>query len=142
MKLRLLLSLALLSSYAAFAQATYDGFFAVRYLANIGPTSNVDSYVNITNTNAPFDDPPICVNVYTFSPDEQLISCCSCYVTPNALVSLSAKNDLVSNTLTPAIPNSVVVKLVSTLPVSPGTCNPASVPYITVNGLAAWATTG
>ena len=39
----------------------------------------------------------ICVNVYTFSPDEQMISCCSCLVTPDSLVSLSARNDLISN---------------------------------------------
>ncbi|MDQ6705006.1 MAG: hypothetical protein M3Z85_03455, partial [Acidobacteriota bacterium] len=54
------------------------------------------------------------VNVYTFSPDEQLISCCCCPVTPDGLASLSVRNDLINNTLTPGVPTSVVTKLVAT----------------------------
>ena len=56
----------------------------------------------------------LCINAYAFSPDEQLISCCSCLVTPNGLASLSINGDMVSNTLTGVRPNSVVIKLVAT----------------------------
>lgn len=103
------------TSVAAFAQS--DSAFQVRYASNL-PIG--DSVVNITNTGAssttafPMQNGNICVNVYTFSPDEQLISCCSCPVTPNGLVSLSARNDLISNTLTPGVPTSIVVKLLAT----------------------------
>ena len=79
-------------------------------------------------------------------------------MTPNALVSLSAKNDLINNVLTPAIPTSIVIKLTSTVPgTSTGTaytvCNPATTlnatwtqPGDTVindltNGLVAWGVT-
>ncbi len=53
----------------------------------------------------------ICVNVYTFDPAEEEIACCACLVTPNGLNSLSAVSDLTSNPLTPAIPTSIVIKL-------------------------------
>ena len=112
-------------SVAAFAQTYYpvtlDGSYQVRYASNL---TAGDSVVNITNTGANgnnlfgpgFGTPAgnICVNVYAFSPDEQMISCCSCLVTPNGLVHVTANNDLVSNTLTGIRPNSIVIKLVAT----------------------------
>jgi hypothetical protein len=77
--------------------------------------------------------------VYTFDPAEELVSCCSCLVTPNALNSLSAKNDLISNVLTPATPTSVTVKLLAALPTA-GSCN-AATPGTTTTAMHAWATT-
>ena len=95
--------------------------FQVRYAANL---TSGDSVINLTNTGAngaSLNGPGfggaagnICVNVYAFSPDEQLVSCCSCLITPNGLASLSVNSDLISNTLTGVRPNSVVVKLVNT----------------------------
>src|ERR1041384_6637278 len=122
----------LLCSAAALAQAA-DTPFQVRYASNLAVG---DSVVNITNTGAsstvafPTQNGNLCANVYTFSPDEQLISCCSCNVTPDGLVSLSSRNDLISNTLTPGVPTSVVVKLVA-----------SNVNGGLVDGLAAWGTT-
>lgn len=114
-----------------------ENSFLIRYAANL----NVgDSLINITNTGlngAPLNGPGfapvgnICVNVYGFSPDEQLVSCCSCLVTPNGLVSLSAKSDVFSNTLTGVSPNSGVIKLIGSIP---GTTTLAG-------GMAAWGTT-
>lgn len=122
-----------------------DSPFQVNYAANLAVG---DSVINITNAGGgvigteardSITDPSgnLCVNVYTFSPDEQLVSCCSCTVTPNGLVSLSARNDLISNTLTPAVPGAIVIKLLAT---AGGTCN-AATPGIPVAGLAAWGTT-
>ena len=124
--------------------------FQVRYASNL----NVgDSVVNFTNTGEsstvafPGQNGNICVNVYAFSPDEQLISCCSCVVTPDGLNSVSANTDLISNTLTPARPTSIVVKLLATVaaPGTPGpSCNPSTAGTLAnplANGLAAWGTT-
>src|SRR6185312_1900910 len=131
MKLRLF-ALSLTAAALAFAQAnpvvSLDGNFQVKSFSNLG---SGDSVINISNTGAIGSviasgtsasiAGSFCVNVYTFSPDEQEVSCCSCPVTPNGLVSLSVKNDLISNTLTPAVPTSVVVKLTASRPIG-GSC--------------------
>ena len=143
MQLRIQLGLATLAfATVALAQnpITADSPFQVKYASNL----NIgDSVFNITNSGASGGN--ICVSVYTFSPDEQEVSCCACLVTPNALVSLSAKTDLVSNTLTPAVPTSIVVKLVATIGgATVGSCNAATAGAGTATispGLAAWGTT-
>jgi hypothetical protein len=135
---------------------TADSPFQVKYASNL---NHGESYINITNTGAngaPLNGPGfggaagnICVNAYAFSPDEQLISCCSCLVTPNGLVNLGVNRDLTTNTLTGVEPTSVVVKLVATLAGGTGTgtscTNSAALAGSTANpiapaGLAAWGT--
>ncbi len=118
--------------------------FQVRYASNLAIG---DSGIDFTNSGAsstialPVQNGNICVNAYVFSPDEQLISCCTCPVTPDGLQSLSVRNDLISNTLTPGVPTSVVVKLLA----SSGTlCNASTVTPASIalaSGLAAWGTT-
>jgi hypothetical protein len=150
MYLRNTFVVAIVCSAAAFAQAssTLDSPFQVRYASNL----NIgDSVINITNSGArgaglssgtsAATTGAICVNVYTFAPDEQMVSCCSCPVTPNGLVSLSARNDLISNTLTAAVPTSIVVKLLATTPVG-GTCSSsAAVGGELTSGMIAFGTT-
>ena len=144
MLLRLqLAALALGFATVAVAQnpISADAPFQVRYASNL---NLADSVVNITNTGATATGATsanLCVNVYTFSPDEQLVSCCSCNVTPNALISLSARNDLISNTLTPAVPTSIVVKLVATHGSSCNAATAGSGTSALATGLAAWGTT-
>jgi hypothetical protein len=144
----------LLCTVAAYAQqgnATLDTPYQVRYAANVSPASPIDSFVNITNTGArgaglqsgtaASITGAICANVYAFSPDEQMISCCSCPVTPNGLRSLSAKRDLVNNTLTPAVPGSIVVKILGSVPVGGSCAGSAAAPGALTSGLVAWGTT-
>lgn len=145
-RMPIILATTLLSSVAAFGQAA-DTPFQVRYASNLAIG---DSVVNITNTGArstvafPTQDGTLCVNVYAFSPDEQLVSCCTCPVTPDGLASLSARNDLINNTLTPGVPTAIVIKLVASAGTS--TCNGAAATIgtgtnVLVPGLAAWGTT-
>jgi hypothetical protein len=156
MNLRVLFAITavvLLCTMTAFAQpnVTLDSPFQVRYAANVAPTSPIDSYVNITNTGArgaglqsgtsASITGSICANVYAFSPDEQMISCCSCPVTPNGLRSLSAKRDLVSNTLTPAVPGSIVIKIYGSVPAGGSCAGSAAAPGAATSGLVAWGTT-
>jgi hypothetical protein len=113
-----------------------DDTFQIKYAANL----NIgDSYVNFTNSGATVAagvSQNLCINLYTFDPQEELISCCTCSVTPNGLVSLSVIQSLISHPLTPAIPTSVVIKAVA----STGTCNASSVTGV-AHGLLAWGTT-
>jgi len=113
--------------------------FQVRYASNL---NKGDSVINITNTgsDAPKGD-NICVNVYTFDPSEEMVSCCSCLVTPNALVSLSVQGDLISNTLSPSTPTSVVIKLIAARPIDETLCNAGGPEATLVPGMRAWGTT-
>ena len=150
------LSLAILVfSIVAFAQnpITADSPFQVRYAANLNLG---ESYVDIINTGAngsPLITPSsvgnICVNVYAFDPTEEMIACCACLVTPDQVVSLGVNKGILSNSLVPNPPTSVVVKLLSTLPPVavaafpvPGTCNPGTVnTALQAKGMLAYGTT-
>jgi hypothetical protein len=79
--------------------------------------------------------------VYAFDPAEELLACCSCLVTPNALNSLSVNQDLISNNLTPGAQSSIVIKLLANAP-DPGLCNASSPNFQNLTpGLVAWGTT-
>jgi len=153
MKLRMLLFATMIFSVVAFAQnpITADSPFQIRYASNL---IVADSVINISNsgsrggvtlqagTSASIGG-AICANVYAFAPDEEILSCCSCPVTPNGLASLSVRRDLTSNTLTGIVPNSIVIKLYATVPVGGSCSNSAgSVGSATqATGMLAWGTT-
>src|SRR5215470_3030115 len=102
--------------------------FQINYPAN--PTVSTvpgGNIVNISNAgelgSCPFgpngcltDVGDICVNVYVFQSDEELEECCTCLVTPDALVHLTAA-DLIGNPGNGVTPtNGVVIKLLATVP--------------------------
>jgi len=117
--------------------AIADDRFQITYAANL----NVgDSVLNFTNSGATVSSGAsqnLCANLYTFDPAEELISCCGCSITPNALTTVSVVSALLSNPLTPAIPTGAVIKIVAT---SDATCNPAT-PTTLAHGVLAWSTT-
>ena len=126
----------------AVAQAQ-DTPYQLGYAANL---SAGDSAINLTNSGANGGLDPggdICANVYVFAEDQQLISCCTCLLTPNHLKTLSVQNNLINNTLTPGVPTAVTIGLVSTL-VPTGGCNAATAGLgsnALATGLVAWGTT-
>jgi hypothetical protein len=135
---------------------TLDGSFQVSYAAD--PSAG-ESYVNIINTGAngaSLLGPGFgaatgntCVNVYAFDPGEELVSCCSCLLTPNQVVNLGVNSNLTVKTETGVVPPSVTIKLVNTLAGAGGagtTCaNSASqaggTSFPIVNGMVAYGTT-
>jgi len=118
--------------------------FQVRYVANLDAG---DSVINLSNDGASSNGSTfapggnLCVGVYAFDPSEELLSCCTCLVTPDGLVSTSA-SAINSKNLTPEIPTSLVIKLLawSTTGESSSGCN-AGIPGTLADGLQAWATT-
>lgn len=131
------LRFALALATAAFSTVAFaDDTFQIRYASNL----NIgDSVVNFTNSGATTSggvSQNLCINLFAFDPQEELIACCTCSVTPNGLVSLSATKSLIANPLTPAIPTSIVIKAVA----STGTCNASRITNV-AHGLLAWGTT-
>jgi hypothetical protein len=161
MRYRFLARAALITmSVAAFGQtspatnADEDSGFFVRYASNLLAG---DSVINITNTGKSSNSSGLalgtaqagnlCANFYAYTPDEQLIACCSCEVTPNGLKSISVKTDLASNPLTPIIPSDLVVKVLVTEVGGSNTCTNGTAAvaglgtYALAQGLVAWGTT-
>jgi hypothetical protein len=122
-----------------------------RYASNLQAG---ESYIDITNTGAngaPLLGPGlgaavgnICVNVYTVDLNEELISCCSCLVTPDETANLGVNHDLTSSLAMGGVaPTSVTVKLCATLATG-SSCNYSAAgvtPATLVGGIAAWGTT-
>ncbi len=124
------------SALAFSQQIGPDDAFQVRYAANLAIG---DSVVNLTNSGASGGN--LCANLYTFDPQEELVACCTCTITPGALQSLSVLRSLISNTLTVAVPPAVVIKIVASS-TSGGNCNAAYVSQDSLaSGLKAWGTT-
>jgi uncharacterized repeat protein (TIGR01451 family) len=119
--------------------APLDAYQAL-YAANL----NIgDSVINLSNTGALSGTSPagdLCVNVYAFDPREELIACCTCVVTPDGLNSISVTGDLIRNPLTPNIPTSIMIKLITNL-TDPGTCNVTPGFQNLQSGTVAWGTT-
>jgi hypothetical protein len=140
-------------SAAAFAQNLPDPPFPdtiqMAYVSNL---NQGDADLNITNggslgaflglNNSNGD---ICANIYVFDPAQEMLACCSCRVTPDALNTFSVKNDLISHTLTPAVPTSIIIKLVASSTISFGnTCTNSAANLLSQRGapgMRAWATT-
>jgi hypothetical protein len=118
----------------------------VHYAGNLNMDDGAQSVINISNNGAAstpsaIPNGDICVNVYAFSPDEQMVSCCSCTVTPNALVNLSVKRDLMSTSLTPILASAAVVQLVASRSSGSTVCDAGTTtPDQLSEGLEAWGT--
>jgi hypothetical protein len=154
---------AMAVSVVAYGQtplSSADSVFQIGYASNV----NIgDSYVNISNDGASMTtisiasgsntlavSGSICANVYAFNPDEELLSCCSCPITPNGLVSLSVQRDLLNNTLTGRVnPSAVVIKMIGSTPPIAGAGGTTATPCgnsasglfsVVARGMVGWVT--
>jgi hypothetical protein len=115
-----------------FAQSTssgsgWDAYYIGYYGgANLGFPNAEVNIVNPGSTGGysafdPFGpttpDGDLCANIYVFTADQEMVECCSCFVSPNALRTLSLDADLTSNPLANtgkvAPPSAGVIKIVA-----------------------------
>jgi hypothetical protein len=128
-------------AYPAFSQSTIPApadAFQISYAANL--TVGLGN-INITNASGGYEPSgDICVNVYAFAEDQQLIACCACLLTPNHLKTM-AVTDLLANTLTPGVPTGITIGLLATQDPTGAACDAGNIGSSTLaSGMRAWGT--
>jgi len=129
---------AILLSAIAVAQ---EDVYWVTYYSNRNNAVGADAFVRIVNPGlqgSPLSENQgtVCADIYVFDDEQEMVECCACPITANALLEFSLDTNLVQNPLTGIPPpNSGVIKLVSDLG---SNCNPQA-PILTQD-VRAWAT--
>jgi len=105
-----------------------------KYLTEIPVATVADQQIRLVNFGAagtPLTSPDgdVCANIYVFDANQEMISCCSCRITPNGLLTLSIGNNLTGNPVTSVVPVNGDVKIVSTAAIGLTGCTP-----LTYNG--------
>lgn len=121
---------------AAYASAqSYPDTLKVDYFANAGSTP--DETVRMTNPGT--SGTGLCAAVFVFDASEEMNECCSCYLSPDGLRTLSVNTDLLSNPFTGTSPTTGPIKIVS-IPSSGRTCPTYPTKLSPTAGIRAWAT--
>lgn len=68
---------------------------------------------SVFDPTAPGDPGDLCANIYVFTSDQEMVECCSCFLSPNGLRTLNIDVDLTSNPLTSTPPHAGLIKIVS-----------------------------
>ena len=126
----------LLCAIAALGQSVPADSMKVDYFANAN-TGAPDGTLRLTNPGTAAGN--VCASIYVFDPQQEMSECCSCYLSPDGLRTLSVNTDLTSNPLTGASLTTGTIKIVSTIPVS-GTCPQYPVAVSPESALRAWTT--
>jgi hypothetical protein len=109
----------------------------VDYFANANTAGAPDGTVRIDNPGTAGTG--LCAAIYVFDAQEEMSECCSCYVSPDDLRTLSVNTDLTSNPLTGVILSGGLVKLVSTTAPASHVC-PLPTSLNPTPAIRAWAT--
>src|SRR5277367_2008302 len=108
----------------------------VDYFANANTASAPDGTMRLTNPGtAPGN---ICANIFVFDSFQELSECCSCFLSPDGLRTLSVNTDLTDNPLTGVVLNTGLIKVVSTT-LTGGTC-PLPTRINSIAAVRSWVT--
>jgi len=98
--------------------AYYLGYYGNAQMAlppaelNIVNPGSTGGY-SVFDPTAPGDKGDLCANIYVFTSDQEMVECCSCYLSPNGLRTLNIDVDLTSNPLTSTTPHTGLIKIIS-----------------------------
>jgi hypothetical protein len=121
---------------SAWAQSPAADTLKVDYFANANTDGAPDATLRITNPGT--SGSGLCAAIYVYDAFQELSECCSCFVSPNGLRTLSINSNLTSNPLTGATLTGGSIRVVSTTAVG-RTCA-APVSLTPTAALRAWAT--
>jgi hypothetical protein len=136
----LALALCTSSVWAAAATTPPADVMKVDYFANANTEGAPDATIRIDNPGT--SGGGLCAAVFVFDVYQEMSECCSCYVSPDGLRTLSVNEDLTSNPLTGSSLTVGVVKIVSTIATNAKTCpNPDTASnLVPTPAVRAWAT--
>jgi hypothetical protein len=114
--------------------------YTVDYYSNANTTGAEDATVRVINpgttslsSSAAAD---LCALIYVFDANQEMSECCGCFVSANALLTLSVNNNLTSNPLLGSLLHTGVIKIVASVNANP--CDPTKITPTPT--LRAWAT--
>jgi hypothetical protein len=140
---KLLVLVAVLVVAAIPSTAQTSAYLVDYFSNNPGPGGAADQQIRLVNfgtLGTPLTSPvgDICANVYVFDANQEMISCCSCRVTPDGLLTLSVASGLTNNPVTSVVPINGDVKIVSTA--AGATCTPLTFNAGVVDSLVGFGT--
>ncbi|MGA2588887.1 MAG: hypothetical protein ABSH32_03135 [Bryobacteraceae bacterium] len=108
--------------------------FKVTYFSNANTAGVPDGTVYLTNPGT--SGGSICAMIYVLDPNQELLQCCGCSLTPDSLSTISVNNNLTRSPLVPEVLTFGTIKIISSS--GAPTCNPSKpVPTPAVRG---WGT--
>jgi hypothetical protein len=114
--------------------------YTVDYYSNANTTGAEDATVRVINpgtTSASSSEAAdLCALIYVFDANQEMSQCCGCFISANALMTLSVNNNLTSNPLLGTRLHTGVIKIVSSVLARP--CDPTKITPTPT--LRVWAT--
>jgi len=108
--------------------------FKVNYFSNANTAGVPDATVYVTNPGTSGGN--ICAMIYVLDPNQELLECCGCSLSPDSLRTISVNANLTANPLTREVLTSGSIKVVSSS--GAPTCNPAK--PVPTPAVRAWGT--
>lgn len=130
------LTLALCTASAWASTTPPADTLKVDYFANANTAGAPDGTVRLTNPGTAGGN--LCAAVFVFDQNQEMSECCSCFLSPDGLRTLSVNTDVTGNPLTGVTLNTGVIKVVST-GTTAGTC-PLPTKFTPIAAVRAWTT--